>query len=298
MTAKNLLQSVRNFADRCFRARRFNGKIEQIALPARCGLRERVKRGLRLGFVAFGAQPVELLDLLFANHGIIDNEHIDRLVRFRLIFVDADNRLHAGVDPRLRPCSGLLDAHFRQAGFNSFGHTAKLFHFLNMRPGFLRQLMCQTFDIIAAAPGIDHAGSAGFLGDEELCVAGDAGREIRRQSKRLVQRIGVKRLRAAMRCGKRLYASANDIVINVLRCEAPAGGLAMRAQRQRLGIFRAEILHDLGPEHPCGAHFGDFHEEVHTDGPEKGQARGKIVNAKSGVHTGAHIIHTVSQRIT
>ena len=43
----------------------------------------------------------------------------------------------------------------------------------------------------------------------ELRVAGDAGGEVRRQSERLVERIGVERLRMALRRRHGLYAGAD-----------------------------------------------------------------------------------------
>ena len=51
----------------------------------------------------------------------------------------------------------------------------------------------------------------------------------------------------------RLDAGADDVVVHVLRRQAPAAGLAVGAQRQALGVLGIELLDDLGPEHPGGA---------------------------------------------
>jgi hypothetical protein len=56
----------------------------------------------------------------------------------------------------------------------------------------------QALDIVAAAPRVDDAG-ARFLLQEELRVARDAGGEVGRQRERFVQRVGVQRLRVALR---------------------------------------------------------------------------------------------------
>src|SRR5262249_1290556 len=79
-------------------------------------------------------------------------------------------------------------------------------------------------------------------------VAGDARGEVGRQRQRLVQRIGVQRLRAALRRRHRLDAGAGDIVEHVLGGKRPAGGLAMGAQRQRTGVARVELPHQLRPD--------------------------------------------------
>ena len=216
-------------------------QLQQIALPALRRLGQRVQRGIGLVLVPLGAQPFQLFDLPGAHGGIVDHQHIDGPVGLRLVFVHADDGLRAAVDARLGAGGGFLDAHFRQAGLDRLRHAAELLDLLNMRPGLLRQIMRQPLDEIAAAPRIDDAGRAALLRDEELSVARDAGGEIRRQRQRFVQRIGVQRLGSAMGRRQRLDAGAHDIVVCVLRGEAPARGLAMRAQRQRTRVLGAQI---------------------------------------------------------
>ena len=140
-----------------------------------------------------------------------------------------------------RARGGLLDAHLGNAGRDRLGHAAQLLDLGDVRLRLARQLVGQPLDVVAAAPGIDDAAGAGLLLEEELRVAGDARREVGRQRDRFVERVGVQRLRAAVRRRHRLDAGARDVVEDVLRRQAPAAGLAVRAQRQRLRVLRLEL---------------------------------------------------------
>ena len=162
---------------------------------------------------------------------------------------------------------------------------------------FLRQIVGQPLDIIAAAPRVDDARGSGFVFDEELRVARDAGGEVGRQGQRLVERVGVQRLRAAMGRGEGFDAGARDVVEHVLRGERPAARLAMRAQAHRLRVLRAEIPHEPRPKRPRGPHLGDFHEVVHANRPEEREARRERVDIEARRHAGAHIFDAVRERI-
>ena len=162
------------------------------------------------------------------------------------------------------------------------------------------QLVGQPLDVVAAAPRVDDAAGAGLLLQEELGVAGDAGGEVGRQRDRLVERVGVQRLRmppcvAAMR----LDARAGDVVEHVLGGEAPADGLAVRAQRERacasLGLNSSRD--ELRPQQARGAHLGDLHEEVHADRPEERQPRRERVDVEPGGDARAHVLDAVGQRV-
>ena len=72
----------------------------------------------------------------------------------------------------------------------------------------------------------------------------------------------------------------------------------MRPQAERLGILRIEVLFDeLRPEEACGPHLGDFHERVHANRPEEGEARRKGVHVEARRHTGADILNAICQRV-
>ena len=164
--------------------------------------------------------------------------------------------------------------------------------------GLADQVVGEALDVVATAPRIDGAGGSGLLLYEQLGVAGDASGEVGRKRDRLVQRVGVQRLRAAVRGRQRLDAGAGDVVEHVLGGEAPAAGLAVRAQRERLGILRGELaLDELGPKQAGGAHLGDLHEVVHADGPEERQPRRERVDVEARRDAGARILHAVGQRV-
>ena len=158
--------------------------------------------------------------------------------------------------------------------------------------------MRKPFDIIAAAEQVDGLAGAGFLLQQDLSVARDAGGEVRRQGKRLVEAVGVQALRLPARRRDSLKAGADDVVVHVLRRQAPAGGLRMRPQAERFVRFRREVfLHQLGPDQARGAHLGNFHEGIHADRPEEGEARRKGIHIQPGGHARADILDAVRQRV-
>ena len=90
----------------------------------------------------------------------------------------------------------------------------------------VHQFVREPLHIIGAGPGIDHARDAGFLLQIDLRVARDARGELGGQRQRLVERVGVQRLRVPQRRGQRFDAGAHHIVVRILRGQAPARGLA------------------------------------------------------------------------
>ncbi len=44
----------------------------------------------------------------------------------------------------------------------------------------------------------------------------------------------------------------------------------MGTQYQRLVGFWLESLHNLAPQKPCGAEFGNLHHRIHADAEEEG----------------------------
>ena len=297
VAVEHLLERQRDFTHRRLGAGRIDSSGEQVALAGARHLGELAEIALRLALVALGLQALQLLDLGSAHGGIVDFQDVDLGVTLDLVLVDADHRLLARVDAGLRAGGCFLDARLRDAGLDGLGHAAHRLDLLDVRPGLLGQILRQPLDEIAAAPWVDHIGCAGFLLQEQLRVARDAGREVGGQRQRLVQRVGVQRLRAALGRRHRLDAGACDVVEHVLRGKAPAAGLRMGAQVERAFVLRVEALDELGPDHACGAHLSDFHEEVHADGPEEGEARRELVDGHAGIHTGLGIFEAVGQRI-
>ena len=110
MAAEDLLHRQRDLADRRLGARRIDARAaSRLPLP-RAPSVSALERRLRLGFVALGAQPLQLLDLLRAHRRVVDLQHVDSRSIVGRELVDADHRLAAGIDARLRARGGLLDA--------------------------------------------------------------------------------------------------------------------------------------------------------------------------------------------
>ena len=163
----------------------------------------------------------------------------------------------------------------------ALGHPAGRLDLLDVRPGAPGELVGEPLDVGAAAPRVDDPAGARLLLQQQLGVAGDPGGEVGRQRERLVERVGVQRLGVALGRGHRLDAGAGHVVEHVLRGQRPARGLAVGAQRQRLGALRLELLHQLRPEQPPGPQLRDLHEEVHADRPEERQPRRERVDVEA-----------------
>ncbi len=213
----------------------------------------------------------------------------------RLVFVDADDDLLAAVDRRLPPRRRFLDAQFRHAAFDRPRHAAQRLDLVDQRHRRRRDRMSQVFDVIAAAQWIDDMRDAGLLGEDQLCVARDPGRERGRQGQRLVKRIRVQRLRAAEHRGQGLDRRADDVVVRVLFGQADAGCLTVRAQREARLVLRVELLHQTRPQQSCGAQFGDLHEEIHADAEKERQARREFVDLQTAGQRRPHIFESVSE---
>ena len=157
------------------------------------------------------------------------------------VAVDADDRLLAGVDARLGARGGLLDAHLGDAGLDRLRHAAGGLDLLDVLPGPLGEVGGEPLDVGGAGPRVDDPGRARLLLQHQLGVAGDAGREVGGQGDGLVEGVGVQALGVALGGRHRLDAGAHDVVEDVLRGERPARGLAVGAQRERLGVGRALV---------------------------------------------------------
>ena len=69
----------------------------------------------------------------------------------------------------------------------------------------------------------------------------------------------------------------------------------MGPQHQGFGVLRVELLQQAVPEETSSTQHGDFHEEIHADAEEEGQARCKGIDIHARPDSGAYIFHTVSQ---
>ncbi len=97
-----------------------------------------------------------------------------------------------------------------------------------MGEGLFSQVVRQAFDIVGAAPHVDCLAGAAFLLQEKLRVAADPGGEVGWQCEGLVEAVRVQRLGLATRGCNGLEAGADDIVVDILRGQGPAGSLRVR----------------------------------------------------------------------
>ena len=221
-----------------------------------------------------GADLGETRDLRLAHGGGVDVQQLDRLVHVGAVPVDPDHDVLAAVPARLAARRRRLDLRLGHACLDRLGHAAERLDLLDQPLGRARQARGQMLEVVAAAERIDDVADAGLLGEDQLGVAGDPGREVGRQRQRLVEGVGVQRLGAAQHRGERLDRGADHVVVGVRRLQRHAAGLAMGAQHQRARILRRELpLHQLRPQEARGAQLGDLHEEIHADAEEERQAR-------------------------
>ena len=213
-----------------------------------------------------------------------------------LELVHAHDHFLAAVDAGLAARRGLLDAHLGHAGLDRLGHAAQRLDLVDQLARLGDQAGGQRFDVVAAGQRIDDLGDAGLVLEDELGVARDARGGGRRQRDRLVERIGVQRLRAAQHRRHRLVGGADHVVVGVLLGERHARGLAVRAQRQRIGLLGLERLDQLGPQEARGAELGHFHEEVHADAEEEREPRREGVDVEALGLGGADVFEPVGQR--
>jgi hypothetical protein len=87
---------------------------------------------------------------------------------------------------------------------DGLGHAAQRLDLLDQLARLCDQARGQRFDVVAAGQRIDDLGDAGLVLEDQLGVARDAGRGRGRQRDRLVERVGVQRLRAAQHRRHRL----------------------------------------------------------------------------------------------
>ena len=160
--------------------------------PHRPGLQRRDALGL-----AAGADLVQAAYLRLAHHVVVDIADLDGGLFLQLELVDPDHDLLAAVNARLLAGGRLLDAELGHAGLDRLGHAAQRLDLVDELARLGDQARGQGLHVVAAGQRVDHLGDAGLVLEDELRVARDAGRGHGRERDRLVERVGVQRLRAA-----------------------------------------------------------------------------------------------------
>ncbi|MNE62127.1 hypothetical protein D3C80_1573920 [compost metagenome] len=72
----------------------------------------------------------------------------------------------------------------------------------------------------------------------------------------------------------------------------------MRTQSKRLFVFRVELRNQFCPKKPSCAHFSNFHEVIHPDGPKEAQTGRKGVHIHSGVDSCSQVFQTICQGVS
>ena len=104
-------------------------------------------------------------------------------------------------------------------------------------------------------------------------------RVLGRQRQRLVERVGVQRLRAAEHGGERLERRAHDVHLGLLGGQRHAGGLGVEAHQPRARVLRAVAVAQLARPDPAGgAVLRDLLEEVEVGVEEERQPRREVVD--------------------
>ena len=110
--------------------------------PDAAALRQRLERRLHVGLVALGACRRRSLSICWSRTAALSTFRMSmEASSVGLEAVDADDRLVAGIDARLRAGGGLLDAQLRDAGLDRLRHAAEALDLLDVRPRLLRELV-------------------------------------------------------------------------------------------------------------------------------------------------------------
>mmetsp|Transcript_28252 Transcript_28252/g.47989 ORF Transcript_28252/g.47989 Transcript_28252/m.47989 type:complete len:708 (+) Transcript_28252:1254-3377(+) len=296
VAAVHLLQRIRDLSDGAPHLRRGHRALQQVALLRLRARRQGRQRGLRGRLVARRFGLLDAVDLLLPDDGVVDLADLHLVLRSvgGDVLVDPHDDVGAGVDPSLLARRTLLDLQLGHAGHDGLRHPSQLLHFIDDLAGLVHQVLRQRLHHVGASPGIHNFGDAGLLLQDELRVSGNFGGERRGQCNSFVERVGVQRLCSSHDCSGGLDARAHDVVVRVLFRQAPAAGLAMRPQQQRLRVFGVEkLLHFRGPQGPRSPELCNLHVEIHPDAEEEGKPRGNLVDRKACFQCGSDIFNAI-----
>ena len=293
----HLLHRVRDLADRGAGPRCFDRELEEIPAAAFRGGGQRAQRRFDLLRIAGLTDLLQARDLCLAHGAVVDLAGVDLGLFVEAELVDADDDVLAAIDPRLAPRGGLLDPQLRHPGLDRLRHPAHPLDFLDDAERLRGEGVRQRLHEVRPAPRVDDLRNPRLELQDQLRVARDASRRIRRQRDRFVEGVRVQRLRAAEHGGHSLDGGADDVVERVLLGEARPRRLAMRPQHQRRLLLRREVLlHQRRPEESRGAELRDLHVEVHSDREEERQPPGELVDVEALRQRRAHVLEAIGDR--
>ena len=117
------------------------------------------------------------------------------------------------------------------------------------------------------------------------------------QPERLVEAVGVQRLRAAEHRGERLQRDAHDVVERLLRGQRHARGLAVEAERARAVGLRAEALaHDRRPQRRAARNFATSSRRLLWPLKKKLSCAPKSSTSSPALDGGLHVGDAVGER--
>ena len=120
------------------------------------------------------------------------------------------------------------------------------------------------------------------MGDDLLRAQRDGDGVLGGQGERLVVGVGVQRLGSAEDPREGLDGRADDVVERLLRGEADACGLRVKAHLHRALVLGAvRVAHLARPDAPRGAVLGDLLEEVDLRVEEERQPRREVVDVEA-----------------
>ena len=201
------------------------------------------------------------------------------------------------VDGALVGVGRVHDLPLREAGLDRLDHAAELVDPAEVVEAAALHLRRQVLDEVGAAERVDRVRDAGLVRDDLLGAQRELDGEVGRQRQRLVERVGVERVRAAEDAGQRLDRRAHDVVVGLLGRQRAAGRLRVEAAHPGARVLRAEALaHRLRPDAPRGAELGDLLEEVVVRVEEEGEPRRELVDRQPGLDAVLHVLDAVAQR--
>ena len=200
MSFENSLERVAHFANGGSLSGCSDTCCKQVAVAHGGGCQRCERRFGGFG-VALRACFFESPHLLLPDVGVVDVEHIDHLRIGDLVLVDTNHDIFVPVDTRLFACSSFLDTQLRPTIGDRLGHTASFFDLCDECAGTIGEIGCELLDVVATGKRIDGTGHAGLFGENQLGVASKTSAELGRQTKCLVETIGVQRLCATKHRG-------------------------------------------------------------------------------------------------
>ena len=212
------------------------------------------------------------------------------------VCVHADDPAAAFFDGLLELVARSSDLGLRIAVLDRRHHPAHRFDLLQLLAKALFQIESQPFQEVASPERIDRFGHTGLEGQHLLCPQRQQGGLLGRQGVRLVERVGVQRLRSAQNGGQGLNRRTNKIHPRLLGRQRHARRLRVETQLPRTLVLRTEAIpHQPGPDFPCRAELGDLLEEVAVYVEKKAQPGNEAIDLQAALDSPLYVFDSGSE---